>query len=181
MKWLLLFSWLILSSVLLAPNGKGTFGVCVAYQANGNMVTYIAYLKEGNRITMRRTLMEDEFVKFASGFWPSIYNPQRENLFEKENLSCGVIVDPETKKQYPFCSPMDSLWKIRFSTYPFNGIIADGWGGKSYRPSSGQEKYLFKEFGISNIDNDFFVDSNFWKILKSVNDPEWINYYKNLS
>ncbi len=180
MKWLLLLSWFILSSILFVPSGTGKFGACIAYQATGKIVTYIAYLQDGNRISMRRTLLEDEFVKFASGFWPSAYNPNRENLFEKEGLSCGVIVEEETKKQYPFCSPMDSLWKIRFSTYPFKGLIADGWSGKSYRPSSGQEKYLYKEFGITNIDHDFFVDTNFWKILKSVNDREWINYYKNL-
>ena len=180
MKWLLLLSWVLLSSVLRVPKGKGTFGVCVSYQATGKITTYIAYLNDGGRLSSRKTILEDEFVKFASGFWPSIYNPTRENIFEKEGLFCKVIVDETTKKQYPICAPMDSLWKLRFATYPFTGIIADGWSGKNYRPSSEQEQFLHKEFGIYNIDHDFFVDTSFWKIMRSVNDPEWINLYKNL-
>lgn len=180
MKWLMLISWFLFSSILLVPPGKGTFGVCISYQANGRYTTYIACMKDGNRYYSRRNLLEDEFVKFASGFWPSPYNPTRENLFEKEGLSCKVVVDETTKKQYPICAPLDSLWKIRFSDYPFQGKHDEGWSGKNFRPSSGQEKYLHKEFAIFNIDRDFFIDTNFWKLMRSVNDPEWINYYKNL-
>lgn len=180
MKWLLVFSWFLFSSVLQSPPAKGVFGVCISYQASGRFTTYIACMQDGNRYYNRRTLLEDEFVKYASGFWPSTYNPSRTNLFEKEGLSCGVLLDSFTRKQYPFCSPMDSLWKIRFSDYPMKGKQEPGWSGKNFRPSSGQEKYLHKEFAIYNIDSDFFIDTNFWKLLRSVKDPEWINYYKNL-
>ena len=79
-----------------------------------------------------------------------------------------------------FCVPLGSLWKLRFRESPMKGIQEEGWSGKEYRPSSGQEKYLYKEFGMYNIDRDFFVDTSFWKLLRSVEDPEWINYYKNL-
>ncbi len=180
MRWLLLISWFMFSSVLFAPAGRGTFGVCVSYQATGKVTTYIACMNNGGRYSQRRTLLEDEFVKYASGYWPSIYNPERENLFAKEELSCGVIIDSINRKQYPYCSPMDSLWKIRFRDYPWQGRQEPGWSNKNYRPSSGQEKYLYKEFGIYNIDRDFFIDTNFWKLLRSVNDKEWINHYKNL-
>jgi hypothetical protein len=180
MKWLVLVSWFLCSSVLLAPTGKGVFGVCVSYQATGKITTYIACLTTDGRYSQRRTLLEDEFVKYASGYWPSIYNPTRENLFVKEKLSCGVILDSITRKQYPYCSPLDSLWKIRFRDFPFKSMQDIGWSNKDFRPSTGQEKYLYKEFGIYNIDRDFFIDTNFWKLLRSVKDPEWINYYKNL-
>ncbi len=180
MKWLLLVSWFLFSSVLYAPATKGVFGVCISYQATGQVTTFMACMKEGNRYYSRRNLSDIEFVKYASGFWPSVYNPSRENLFEKEGLSCGVITDSITRKQYPYCSPIDSLWKIRFSDFPFQGKHEPGWSGKNFRPSSGQEKYLHEEFAIYNIDRDFFIDTNFWKLMRSVNDPEWINYYKNL-
>lgn len=181
MKWLLLISWFLFSSVLSIPANRGTFGVCISYQATGCMTTFMACTVDASgRISNKRTLLEDEFVKFASGFWPSIYNPKRENLFVKENLACGVIMDSNTRKQYPYCSPIDSLWKIRFSEYPMKGTHEPGWSGKNYRPSTGQEKYLHQEFAIYNIDRDFFIDTNFWKIMRAVNDPEWINYYKNL-
>ena len=119
MKWLLVLSWVLLSSVSGVPAGKGTFGVCVSYQATGKITTYIAYFNDGGRLTNRKTMLEDKFVKFASGLWPSIYNPTRENIFEKEGLSCKVIVDETTKKPYPIYASMDSLCKLRFANYPF--------------------------------------------------------------
>lgn len=180
MKWLLLISWFVFSSVLFAPAGKGTFGVCISYQATGKITTYMACIKDGTRISSKRILQEDEFIKFASGFWPSIYNPTRENLFVQEGLACGIIVDSLTRKQYPYCSPMDSLWKIRFSDFPFQNKQDVGWSGKAFRPSTGQEQYLHREFAIYNIDRDYFIDTNFWKLMRSVNDPEWILFYKNL-
>lgn len=180
MKWLLLISWFVLGSIIWAPAGKGVFGVCISYQATGNITTYIGYIQNSYGISNRRTLTEDEFIKFASGYWPSIYNSEKNNLFALEHLQCGIDVDNKLKLQYPYCSPMDSLWKLRFQISPFRGVNADGWSGKKFRPSSGQEKYLYKEFGIRNIDSDFFVDTSFWKLLRSVQDVEWINYYKNL-
>jgi hypothetical protein len=180
MKWLLLLIWFILGSVIWVPTGKGVFGVCISYQANGAFTTYIAYMKGPNGISNKRRLLEDEFIKYASGFWPSIYNKDKDNLFALEHIGCGIEVDPSTKIQYLYCSPMDSLWKLRFGISPMKGIQEEGWSGKSFRPSSGQEKYLYKEFGIHNMDHDFFVDTNLWKLMRSVTDPEWINYYKNL-
>jgi hypothetical protein len=180
MKWLILISWFLLGSILWAPSGKGVFGVCVSYQATGRLTNYIAYIQTTHGISHRRTLTEEEFVKFASGYWPSVYNPLKDNFFAMEQLDCGVEMDIKLRIENLFCAPLSSLWKLRFSVSPMKGIQEEGWSGKEYRPSVGQEQYLYKEFGIRNIDRDFFVDTNFWKLLRSVQDPEWINYYKNL-
>jgi hypothetical protein len=180
MKWLILLSWFLLSAILWIPSGKGVFGVCVSYQATGNVTTYMAYIQNPMGYSHRRTLSENEFIKFASGHWPSVYNPRKENLFALEQINCGVDMDVNLRLENVYCNPMSSLWKLRFRVAPMKGIQEEGWSGKEYRPSSGQEQYLYKEFGIRNIDRDFFVDTNFWKLLRSVENPEWINYYKNL-
>lgn len=177
---MILLCWWVCGSVMQYPTGKGVFGVSIGLQSTGQLVTYIAYLKTSNGIKYRRSLLEDEFVKYASGYWPSYYNPKKEDLFAKENLKCGVIFDSSQWKEFPYCSPFDSLWKIRYDGHPFQQNTELGWSRGKYRPSPGQEKYLFSEFGVSNIERDYFKDTNFWKILRSVNDPDWIRYYKAL-
>jgi hypothetical protein len=180
MKWLILISWIFLGSILWTPSGKGVFGVCVSYQATGKIKTYIAYIQTTSGIRHKRILSEDEFIKFAAGYWPSVYNPSKVNLFTLEHIKCGVDLDAKLRIENVYCNPLSSLWKLRFRVSPMKKNHEEGWSSKEYRPSSGQEQYLYKEFGIRNIDHDFFVDTNFWKLLRSVEDPEWINYYKNL-
>ncbi len=180
MRYIFIIGWLLCSSVVFQPTGKAVFGVCVSYQANGAMTRYTVYLQNGQSISMRRTLLEDELVKYASGYWPSVYNPKKEDFFAAHGLPCKVIFDEEQRKDYPLCSPLDSLWKLRFSGHPFQKNQEDGWSNSEFRPSSNQEKYLFAEFNIRNIDRDFFVDENFWKLLRYVSDPEWIDKYKNI-
>jgi hypothetical protein len=166
--------------VVIQPAGRAVFGVCISYQASGEMCRYIVYIQNGQSISMRRSLLEDELVKYASGYWPSAYNPKKEDLFSKNGLACKVIFDSSRWKDYPLCSPMDSLWKLRFKSHPFDNKADPGWSNREYRPSSNQEKYLFSEFNIKNIDRDFFVDANFWKLLRDVSDSDWIDKYKNI-
>lgn len=180
MRFFFIIAWFIFGSVIGSPTGKGVFGVCVSYQATGNYTTYIAYIQTASGMSHRRTLTEAELIKFAAGYWPNAYNSTKENLFALNHLDCNAEKDYKTQVVYTYCSPLDSLWKLRFQLAPMKGIQAEGWSGKEFRPSTGQEQYLYKEFGIYNIDRDFFVDTNFWKLLRSVKDPEWINHYKNL-
>jgi hypothetical protein len=180
MRLIFIFIWLIFCGVTWAPQGKGVFGVCVSFQATGDLCQYIAYVETPRGQTYRRTILVDEFVKYASGYWYSVYNPERRNYFEEQQLACGVIFDSSQWKEFPYCSPMDSLWKLRFRGHPFQMNTDAGWSNNDYRPSSNQEKYLFKEFNIRNIDRDFFVDTNLWKILRGASDPSWISFYKNI-
>lgn len=161
--------------------GKGVFGVCVSFQSNGEFCSYIGYIQNANgSISSRRTMLEDEFVKYASGYWYSIYNKEKRNLFRENGLACGVIFDSTQWKEFPYCSPMDSLWKLRYKGHPFQTNTEEGWSNSAYRPSSKQEKYLFREFNIRNMDRDYFVDTNLWKILRLASDPNWITLYKNI-
>lgn len=175
----ILIMWMFTSVHNPVP-GRPVFGVCISAQANGKMYTYIAYIQTISGTHSKRFLGEDEFVKYASGYWPSVYNPQKEDLFTEEGLHCGVVFDSSVWQEYPLCSPMDSLWKIRFKGYPYRSSQEDGWANDDFRPSPKQAQYLFREFGIRNIDRDYFVDTNLWKLLKCVSNPKWIADYKAL-
>lgn len=169
-------------SINFAPKGKPVFGVCISNNATGSFYTFVAYLETdyGSKIA-QRTLPQKELIKFVSGFWPSIYNPQKKDLFGEHNLHCGVHFDSAVWEEYPICAPMDSLWKIRFRGYPYRNDTQAGWSNNDFRPSSNQEQYLYREFGIRNIDRDFFTDTSFWKLLQCVSDESWIDRYKALN
>ena len=121
-----------------------------------------------------------EFIQIASGKWPSIYNPLRINYFEQRQLNCGMYRDSFEIKEQPICVPIDSLWKLRFSTYPYRSSGEMGWSSKLYRPSEKQELYLYENYNIRSIDENFFLDTNFWKLLSDVQDPVWIANYKSM-
>lgn len=177
----LIFAWLICSSVQFSEIARPVFGVRVAFQANSAMTTFVCFLDNGRVYTHKRVVTQDEFIKIISGYWPSIYNPKRINYFEERNLPCGFQLDSITNKPITYCPAFDSLWKIRFSTYPFRTSAEMGWSNKLHKPAPGQEIYLHNNYGIKQIDADFFLDTNFWKLLNDVLDPTWVRNYKSLN
>jgi hypothetical protein len=174
--------WFIASSVLWepAPAPRGIFGVRISFQSNSLLTTYVCYIDNGRSYAYKKILTEKEFIYYASGKWPSIYNPEKRNLFEERNLSCGIYTDSFSNKETEYCIPLDSLWKIRFSSYPFRPSNEMGWSPRLMRPSEKQELYLYQNYGVRNVDIDFFVDSAFWQLLSDVQDTMWIANYKSL-
>ncbi|MBL4862357.1 MAG: hypothetical protein JKY09_05000 [Crocinitomicaceae bacterium] len=159
---------------------KAVFGVKVSIGANSKINTYVCYLYNGRVLTKKRIVDEQSFIKIVSGEWPTIYNPKRINYFAENNIGCGMIEDTNTLKKIGECVPFDSLWKIRFSTYPFQNGSERGWSNKYHKPSPLQEKYLHTRYGVGHVDGDFFLDTNFWLLLQDVRDPTWIQNYKSL-
>ncbi|TNE55604.1 MAG: hypothetical protein EP338_02200 [Bacteroidetes bacterium] len=159
---------------------RPVFGVQVSMQPNSGLYMLVAYTHNGRALTNRKIMRMDEFIKIATGFWPSVYNPKRENLLEQHGLPCGLVTDPITNKKTPACGPLDSLWKIRYSDFPFNTGNERGWSQELYKPSSKQAVYLHQNYNIYDIDFSPFIDSNFWKILRDVQDPNWVRKYKSL-
>jgi hypothetical protein len=181
-RLLLVFLWFLTGSVVWQQQNvvRGIFGVRIAFQSNSQMTTFVCFLDNGRTLTHKRILSQDEFIHFASGDWPSIYNPKRINYFEERNLNCGIATDSFSLKKVSYCVPFDSLWKLRFSTYPYRQSVEMGWSPNLYKPSLKQEKFLYDNYGVANIDGDFFLDTAFWKLLNDVQDPVWIQNYKSL-
>ncbi len=180
-RFALLLIWGVTTSVTPSPFGEGwksVFGVRISIGASSQITTFACYLHNGRVLTNKRIVDKNTFIKFASGYWPSIYNPDRKNLFKENGIECDVFKDSVTHKDMPSCIPLDSLWKIRFATYPFRGRPEAGWSNKLYKPSPGQLVYINHRYGVDHIDGDFFLDTSFWLLLNDVMDPNWINSYK---
>ena len=141
----LFICWILSSSILYMPPARPVFGVKVSIGANSQITSFVCYLNNGRVLTKKRVVDRETFVKIVSGYWPSIYNPKRIDYFKENNINCALITDSITLKPVVGCVPMDSLWKIRFSTYPFKHNPDLGWSNKYHKPSPGQEQYLFKQ------------------------------------
>jgi len=180
MKMLLVLCWMITGSFMLVNQPHAAFGVKVSFQSTGSLTTFIAYIDNGRTHTHLKVITETEFIKIASGHWPSIYNPTRKNYFEEHKYPCGVLKDSFTLKDYTYCVPIDSLWKLHFEKNPLDVTKGSGWSNKQFNPSLSQELFLYNNYGVGHIDSDFFLDTNLWKILGDVQNKEWIEKYKCL-
>ena len=180
MRIAVVLCWFISSSFMLVNPPHGAFGVKISFQATGVLTSYIAYIDNGRVQTHAKQISETEFIKIASGHWPSIYNPTRRNFFKEYNYDCGVLKDSFTLKDYTYCLPLDSLWKIHFEKHPLDITKGNGWSNKQFNPSLKQELFLYQTYGVAHLDADYFLDTNFWKLLGDIQKPEWISSYKCL-
>ncbi len=182
MKRIFLFAFLfyLFSSVHPKNEIRAVFGVQIAYQSTGQLINLVVYIHNGRTLSHQKVLTLREFAFFASGEWPSIYNPNRINYFEKENVPGGIFEDSITHQKIPYCFALDSLWKLRFRSYPFKGGFGEGWSQDAYFPSLTQKKYLFERYGVEQIDTKYFLDTSFWMLLRDVRDPGWISTYRNI-
>ena len=180
LRIVLLIVWIISSSIVWNVSSKPVFGVRVSIGANSQITSYVCYLYDGRTLNNKKIVDRTSFVKIVTGHWPSIYNPKRVDFFKENNIDCALITDSITLKKVVGCVPMEELWKIRFSTYPYVHNTEEGWSNKYHKPSPGQEKYLSKRYGIDHIDGDYFLDTNFWKLMQDVVDPLWVDNYKSI-
>lgn len=178
-KIVLLAIWMFTCSIRPNPIHKGVFGVKVSLQGTGQMYFIHAFINNGRTLTNQKLLNLDEFTKFASGYWPSIYNPERRNFLLENKLQCGIL-ESENRIKQSYCSPFDSIWKIRYSFFPYSTNSENGWAKGNFNPSENQLNYLFERYQVKNLDVHYFIDDKFWLILKDIQNPEWVTFYKNL-
>ncbi len=77
---------------------------------------------------------------------------------------------------------VNNLWKLRYAIYPFSTTSEDtlGWTGNrsnSYMPKPEQMEIL-EGYGLERI-NGFIYGEDFFRLLKDIRKPDWIEDYKN--
>jgi len=156
------------------------FGARISTGVNSGVVSFVAmkYSPDGILRAKRVYTSKDEFIKVLSGYWPSPFNPDKIDYFKANNVVGGVFVNDTIRVEVGYCPSLDSLWKIRFSDWPYHGRNEAGWSLNKIRPSLKQEEYLAKRYNIKQLDFEYIVDTNFWKLLYDVTDPAWIANYK---
>lgn len=105
----------------------------------------------------------DSFIRQFSGHEQSKANRDKIDYMKEYNISQESI---------------QQLWKLRYAEYPFGTSKEAGWGGKLGMPSAAQMQ-LLGTFGIKNI-GDVVYDQNLLKLLLKVNDPTWVEQYRQL-
>ena len=159
-----------------------SFGVRIAMDMNSQMITFIGLRYSSDGILRdKKIFRREEFIKVLAGYWPSPFNPKRINYFVQEKVVGGAWHNDTINQDVTVCPVLDSLWKIRFSLYPFKGLNEAGWSAGQYQPSLKQQKYLSDRYHIRHMDLDFFVDTNFWNLLRDASDEKWIASYKAIN
>ncbi len=152
-----------------------SFGVKIGLLPTGGLTQYSIFYFKNDLLVGNQPIGLDHLIKIGTGEWPIPRSTIFSNIFEKnglftDTLTDGTIVD--------FNSAFDSLWKIRFDAHPFEHHLGDGWSQGEMRPSLKQQLYIYNRYGCRCYDQDYFVDSSFFRLLKDVIDPAWIANYK---
>ena len=171
--------WGICCSILPKQEVKGVFGLKIGLQGTGKLYSLHAFINNGRTLTHQRILSNEEFIRFASGYWPSIYNPKKIDYFKAHRLNCGVTTDVSNITTYSYCVPLDSAWKIKYIYYPFSNNPEIGWARGEYGPSDKQYEYLKSNYNITSLENSYFLDEKLWNFLIDIQNPSWINEYKS--
>jgi hypothetical protein len=181
--YIIIFSisvWIVFCSILPQNEIKGVFAVKVGLQGTGKLYTLHAFINNGRTLTHQKILSNEEFIRFASGFWPSIYNPKRIDYFKSNQINCGITTDVSNITTYSYCLPLDSIWKIKYLYFPFSNNPETGWANGSYGPSEGQFIYLKERYKIDNLENSYITDKYLWLFLSDLQKNEWIKTYKSI-
>ena len=143
------------------------FGFNLVENSFGSMI-HLALIKPGNNGKHRIIqLTKDGFIAQASGKQQSLANPEEEDFFEKHQIKNPNI--------------LDDLWRLRYKEYPYfsNEKIEPGWSANDsipFVPTEAQMQILQK-FGLNRM-SDYIIGENAFRLLKLMEQPEWINSYK---
>lgn len=173
--------WEICCSIIPKEEPKGVFALKIGIQGDGSLYTLYGFIDNGRSLTHQRILTKQEFIRFASGFWPSIYNPEKINYFKLNNIECGTLKDVNNITNHTFCVPLDSVWKLKYIYFPFSNNPETGWAKGNYGPSEKQFKYLKENYNLITFENSYFKDEYLWKLLMDIQNQQWINNYKTLN
>lgn len=176
----ILIIWEISCSVIPLDEPKGVFALKIGIQGDGSLYTLYAFIDNGRTLTHQRILTNQEFIRFATGYWPSIYNPQKIDYFKLHNIDCGIVRDVNNVTNHTYCVPLDSVWKLKYIYFPFSNNSESGWAKGTYGPSIKQFNFLKDNYQIESFENSFFMNDNLWKLFRDIQNQEWIKNYKSL-
>lgn len=104
----------------------------------------------------------DSFIRQFNGSEPSRANRERVDNLKKYEINIQTIKE---------------LWKLRYALYPYGKSPEKGWGGQSGMPSEAQMQIL-AQYGIERI-GDAIYGENLIKLLTDMENPTWVQIYKN--
>lgn len=154
-----------------------SFGVRIGLLATGKLTQYALVYYRDNKLISTQPISLTRLLKIGSGEWPvpnsaTFHNYFKQNNIKNDTLKSGEIVN--------FQAAFDSLWKIQFPVYPYNHQRGLGWSTGDAKPSLKQQAYIYNRYGVRGYDQQYYADTSFFKLLKDVVNPTWIDHYKAL-
>ena len=143
------------------------FAISLMQTVRGDLLHYAIIKKQKNNKWQVIYMTKNNFLLQITGQQFSKANPNLINYMKEYRI---------------YWQTLDEVWKIKYSEYPYRKKYNDnepGWAKRKFVPSEQQMKFLQKNYGIKHI-NDFIYGKNLFKLLKNMQDPNWIEYYKSL-
>lgn len=163
---------------LIEPNAnRVSFAVKIGILPTGDLTQYALAHYRNNILVSLQDISRDQLLKIGTGEWPIPRTYIFKNFFDEYGLKNDTLPDGSIRE---FSAALDSLWKIRFEAHPFNHQLGSGWSQGEIRPSLKQQAYIYERYGVRGYDQDYFVDSSFFKLWKDVLDEAWITTYRSL-
>lgn len=134
---------------------------------NGGLVNFALVKPLPNGKTKIILLTKDDFVYQAKGKMKSPGNPHKIDFFKNHQIENLAV--------------LDNLWKLRYREYPFytREKMPMGWSENDtipFLPTEAQMEIL-RGFGINRF-TDYIYGEAAFRLLSSMEDPQWVKAYK---
>jgi hypothetical protein len=157
-----------------------TFGVKIGILPTGDLTQFAIMHYRNGRFVNTQPVSVQHLVNIGIGKWPIPSTTKRHNFFEEQGLLDLKVEGLPEGVEIDFTAAFDSLWKIRFDEHPFSPSKGKGWSNGQARPSLKQQEFIYNSYGVRGYDQAYFSDTSFFKLLRDVLDPNWIQHYKSL-
>jgi len=180
---ILILTFIIISFDYIPINSakKSYFAVGIIMGPNSQILTYAMVTTLNNKIISSQPMRKQRFMYYILGNWPCSANLNRENLLETNGIdSCFLTRNYSNKINGYYAKPFNNLWKIRYKVHPISYDASSGWSKEYYKPSPKQAQFIYKNYGVTNVKTQFFYGDSLFKILRDIQNPDWITLYRNL-
>lgn len=154
-----------------------SLGVKIGMLPTGGLYQFaLIYYKNGKKTSIQ-PITQDRMIKVGTGKWPIPGTRTFHDFFADQQM---YVFPEDSQGVFNLQASIDSLWKIRFNEHPYIPNFDHGWSQGDYRPSLKQQAYIYDRYGVRGYDQEYFMDSSFFKLLKDVQDPLWIQAYRTM-
>jgi hypothetical protein len=153
----------ISSSGTALPAATNSFAISLTPNLT-SIVTYAVISENYRGQKSIIILSRQSFFLQITGMQSSKANPNRKDMIKEHGIESPATID--------------DFWKLRYNEYPYKASGAtSGWAKTSAGPSEGQWQVL-NSYGIKTF-GTYCYGENLYRLLKSMEDPNWRDDYKS--
>ncbi|MFZ1694471.1 MAG: hypothetical protein WAT74_14840, partial [Flavobacteriales bacterium] len=138
---------------------------------------YLYTVLEG-KVVGNQPLKPESFILQATGLLESPANLEAIDLFERYGIAGCSPIEYGVRTGLD-CSVLRNLWKLRFHREPIGGNET-GWAGEPFAPSARQQ-VLLQMYRAPDQPHwqGPYVGDNAFRLLRDIQDPQWVLLYRD--